>query len=159
MAEKKRRALSPWTGLAFLVLLAASLLFAYRVIDAQRLPSGPVPIVWDQEACAQCHMHIGDPAFAAQLQLASGEVLNFDDPGCLFTWVASHAAPRHAVWFHHHEADRWLSDAQVGFVPASPTPMAYGLAAVEQSAAGARRFEDVLSEFRAKAGRTQRSLP
>jgi hypothetical protein len=160
MAEKNRRHPGPLAVSFGLALVAAGGLFAWRLLEAQRLPTGPVPIVWDQEACAQCKMHIGDPAFAAQVQLGSGEVLDFDDPGCLFTWVAAHEPEkRHAVWFHHHGADRWLAQAEVGFVPASPTPMDYGLAAVERSAAGAKSFDEVLAEFRARAGRTAGRLP
>ena len=50
--------------------------------------SGPQPIVWDHETCAECGMHIGNPAYAAQIQTREGRVLNFDDPGCLLLYVA-----------------------------------------------------------------------
>ena len=45
--------------------------------------SQPAPIAFDREPCAHCRMLISDPAFAAQLENADGEVASFDDPGCL----------------------------------------------------------------------------
>ena len=58
-AETDRR----WPWLLLLPLLALAVLI-YR---AQRLPEGPQPIVWDREACAHCHMHIGEPRFALMM--------------------------------------------------------------------------------------------
>jgi hypothetical protein len=95
-------------------------------------------------------MHVGEPAFAAQLQLRDGQVLDFDDPGCLFAWWEVHmahgpvgaalddAADVHAVYFHHARADRWLSLGEVGFVAAQATPMGFGFAAVAADEDGAR---------------------
>jgi hypothetical protein len=36
-----------------------------------------------------------------------------------------------AIWYHDAFADRWLSEAQVAFVPVEGSPMGYGLGAVE----------------------------
>ena len=72
-------------GLALGVTVALALVIIVRF--TQRLPSGPVLIVWDREACAECHMHVGEPRFAAQLQTEEGDVLNFDDPGCLLRYA------------------------------------------------------------------------
>lgn len=127
--------------------------FAWLLVRAQRLPDGPVPIVWDKEPCAECRMHIGDPHFAAQLQLADGRVLDFDDPGCLFTWLAAHDEAVHAAWFRHHRADGWLSSTEVGFVKEAHSPMGFGLAAVARTEPGARSFDEVLREFRERPGR------
>lgn len=145
----------PLTLLALGATLAG-LAFAWAWSMAQRLPEGPVTVVWDKEACAECRMHIGDPSFAAQLQLTDGRVLDFDDPGCLFTWLAGHEDALHATWFHHHEVDRWLSADEVGFVSVEQSPMGFRLAAVGAAVPGARRFAAVRAEFRGcreRAGR------
>lgn len=113
-------------------------------------PEGPVPIVWDREACAECRMLVGEPKFAAQLQTREGDVLNFDDPGCLLRYVSLKKPQTHAIYFHHHKEDRWLPRAQVGFVPASPTPMGYGLAALPRTTAGALSFEQAMSQVMQK---------
>jgi hypothetical protein len=110
---------------------------AFVVARAQRLPEGPVEIVWDREACAHCKMHIGDPAFAAQLQTRDGRVLDFDDPGCLLRYEAEEHPEEHAVYFHELRGKRWLRRDQVGFVEVTPTPMGYGLGAVELGTPGA----------------------
>ncbi|MEI8258540.1 MAG: hypothetical protein WCJ30_22940, partial [Deltaproteobacteria bacterium] len=92
---------------------------------------------WDRAACAHCHMHVGDAHYAAQLQTTDGDVLNFDDPGCLFLYVRDVHPSAHAVYFHHSSEDRWLRRDAVGFVPAERTPMGFGLAAVARGARGA----------------------
>ncbi|MBS1149974.1 MAG: protein NosL [Myxococcaceae bacterium] len=147
--ESSRRLLPLLLGAA---VVAAALGFFWELRAAQRLPEGPVPVVWDKEACASCKMHIGQPEFAAQLQLADGQVLDFDDPGCLFTWLSEHEDPVHAIWFHHHHEERWLSQDDVGFVTVAPTPMGYGLGAVDRSTPGAKSFEQVREEFRRNRG-------
>ncbi|MBI4815901.1 MAG: nitrous oxide reductase accessory protein NosL [Deltaproteobacteria bacterium] len=118
-------------GLAGLVGLTGG--FGWLLVRAQALPTAVVPVVWDKEACAQCRMHVGEPAFAGQIQVKDGRVLNFDDPGCLIDWMTRHSDPIHAVYFHHFKDDRWISKEITRFVEASPTPMSYGLGAVDGS--------------------------
>jgi hypothetical protein len=123
-----------------LLIVAISLVAAVGVIVAvrytQQLPEGPVAVAWDREACAHCHMHVGEPAFAAQLQTTSGEVLNFDDPGCLFKYLEERRPAVHAIYFHHLREDRWMSAEETAFVPVSQSPMGYDLGAVERGTPG-----------------------
>jgi copper chaperone NosL len=119
-----------WLALAALVGLAALALLLHR---AQRLPDGPEPIVWDQEACAHCRMLISAPEFAAQLQDEDGRVFDFDDPGCLLRYVSERQPRVHALWFRHAQEDRWLRADQVAFRRVAETPMDWGLAAVDAS--------------------------
>ncbi|MGM0575845.1 MAG: hypothetical protein ACQEXJ_08970 [Myxococcota bacterium] len=93
---------------------------------------GPVDIVWDKETCAWCHMHVSEPAFAAQVRTREGDVHVFDDPGCLFAWQADRHADLEGVWFHHVDEDRWIPADDAAFVERSPTPMGYGLGAVDR---------------------------
>ena len=90
-------------------------------------------------------MLVGDPKFAAQLQTVEGEVLNFDDPGCLLRYVARHKPRLRESYFHHVKEERWLSQAQVGFLPASPSPMGYGLGAVPRQTPGALHYEQAMA--------------
>lgn len=120
---------------------------------SQQLPQGPVPIVWDKEACAYCRMHVGDPHFAAQVQVEDGRVLSFDDPGCAFHWLEANAqAPLHAVYFHHWREERWLPMAEAAFVPASPTPMGFGLGAVPAGTPGALTVDEARAQAMRKTG-------
>lgn len=135
MAERVRRGTSWWP--IAVTALGLGLAAAGALLWAQRLPSGPEPVAWDRAACAHCHMHVGDAHFAAQLQTSEGDVLDFDDPGCLFAYLRERHPRLHAVYFHHVREDRWLRRDEVGFVPAARTPMGFGLAAVARTTPGA----------------------
>jgi hypothetical protein len=118
------------------LLLALALVTAVVAFDRFNqvtLPEGAVPVVWDGEVCEHCKMHVGDPRFAAQLQTTEGDVLNFDDPGCLFDYLQSHEASIHARYFRNHVEDGWLSESEAGFLPAEDSPMGYGIRAVPKS--------------------------
>lgn len=136
--------------LALAVLAAVGLGVGALLSRATALPSGPVAIVWDREACAHCRMHVGEPAFAAQAQLADGTVLNFDDPGCLLSWLDQEPPPLHALYFHHSREDRWLGREQVGFVPAEHTPMGFGLGAVDKTASAAIGLAEAQAQLRGR---------
>jgi hypothetical protein len=137
-------------GLAAASALVGALAFVLNATQA--LPEGPVEPVWDAQACAHCRMHVGEPAFASQLQLTDGRVLGFDDPGCLFLALSDHPAETlHAIYFRHHDRPDWLTPAQVGFVAAAHTPMGFGLAAVERERPGAIDFETARGRTLAKA--------
>lgn len=108
--------------------------FAWRAVTA--LPDGPEPVAWDKAACGECRMHVGDKRFAAQLQTKGGQVLEFDDPGCLFNYLEHKRPAVHATWFRHLREDRWVRGDQAGFVEAEQSPMGHGLGAVDRGAPG-----------------------
>jgi len=116
------------------------------VVACTRGGSGPMPIAYDKESCAYCHMLIGDPRFAAQLVTEDSGVVNFDDPGCLLRFVAEQHPRARAIWFRDSQRDRWLSAAEVGFVRATSTPMGWGLAAVDGHTPGAITFEQASAQ-------------
>lgn len=145
MAEKRTPLRYALYALLASVIAGAA---AMGVHLAQALPSGPEPIAWDREACAHCRMQVGDPHYAAQLQTADGQVLDFDDPGCLLSYLGSHKPAVHAIYFRHLRADRWLTASEVGFIDAGPTPMGYGLGAVEASTPGALTMEQAIARTR-----------
>lgn len=123
------------------------------VVRAQAPPSGPEPVVWNHTPCSRCSMLVGDPGFAAQLHAADGSVHHFDDPGCLLLFEAESREPAHGVWLHHRHEDRWLSREQAGFTAAEPTPMGYGLAAVDADESGALGWEAALEQVRLRDAR------
>lgn len=139
-----------WPAVA--VALAAAGLWLF-ISQAESLPRGPQPVVWDKTPCAECRMAVSEPAYAAQLQTADGTVLDFDDPGCLFLYLDEVAPQVHAVYLHHVREDRWVPRELVGFVAAGPSPMDYGLGAVDRAAEGGATFDEarerVLSAQRA----------
>lgn len=133
-------------GLAVLGALAAAVVII--VSRGTRVPDGPVPIVWDREPCAHCHMQIGEPRHAVQLITTEGRVVSFDDVGCAIGYLRQHKPAVHRLWFHG-EGESWLGVDAVGFVKTEVTPMGSGLLAVERREADARTFDQVLQDFEA----------
>jgi hypothetical protein len=118
-------------------LAAVAGLVAMLVLRGRPLPDGPVDIVWNREPCAHCHMLVGEPAFAGEIVTTAGDVVVFDDPGCLVRYLEERKPEVHRIWFHDSTRDRWLSADEVGFVAGATTPMNYGLAAVPSATPGA----------------------
>jgi|SoiMethySBSTD1v2_1073268.scaffolds.fasta_scaffold266747_3 hypothetical protein len=148
MSPRRRR--FPAGALLAAVVVAAAGAFVGLVVRSQARPEGPVPIVYDKEACAHCHMQIGDPRLAAQAQLQNGAVLNFDDPGCLLVWLEQAPEQPRAIWLRSYREDRWLSRASAAFIDVGETPMGFGLGAVERGTPGAFGWEEAATRVRAK---------
>jgi len=124
--------------------VAAALFFIMR---SEALPSGPVDVVWDHTQCAECRMSVSERAYAAQLQTEDGQVLNFDDPGCLFQYERHNTIPVHAVWYRHVREDRWVAEAEAAFVASGPSPMGYDLGAVDAGTEGAQAVAEVRARY------------
>jgi copper chaperone NosL len=88
-------------------------------------------------------MLIGEPAFAAEIVTTSGDVIVFDDPGCLVRYLDEHKPEVHRIWFHDSTRDGWLAADQVGFVAGASTPMNYGMRAVPATTPGAIALDHV----------------
>lgn len=124
--------------------VAAALLF-WAVRSTQAPPEGPVAVPWDQVRCTRCGMLVSERGFAAQLHTGDGEILHFDDPGCLLLHEHAHAPEATRVYFQEMRGDAWLTRAEAGFIPAETTPMGYGLGAVERTTADALSPEAALA--------------
>lgn len=135
---------------ALLIIAFVAVTYAFVRYNRVALPEGPVPVVWDGEVCTYCKMHVGDPRFAAQLQTTDGEVLNFDDPGCLFDYLGSHSPSIHALYFGNHGGDGWLREEETGFIEVSDSPMGYGIAAVPRDRAGAQSIDWARARVKAR---------
>lgn len=119
-------------------LLAGGLLLvgaAAVLLPSYSRPPGPIEPAWDRSVCARCGMLISDPHFASQLRTADGDRLQFDDPGCLLTWVGERRPELDGVWFRDYQSNGWIPGAEVVFVPLESveTPMGYGLGAARHA--------------------------
>jgi hypothetical protein len=103
-------------------MLAASLLAACA-------PEGPLPVPLDRVACARCGMLVGDARFAGQIHTQGGEVLFYDDPGCLPLHAEERRDDLRAHWFHAQDGERWIPGDEAAFAQGEATPMGYGLGA------------------------------
>jgi copper chaperone NosL len=129
-------------AIALAVLGVLALGVALVVRGSGGLPDEPVPVAWDRETCGHCHMHVGDPRYAAQLVTEDGDVLVFDDVGCALDYLAQHRPRVHRLWFHG-EGDRWIEAGEVAFLSAHTTPMGSGLVAVDAGTPGAKTLAEV----------------
>lgn len=127
-------------ALAVLVALAAGIFVLVR--GSGGLPDAPVPVAWDRETCGHCHMHVGEPRYAAQLVTEDGEVINFDDVGCALDYLTAKQPRVHRLWFHG-EGDRWILADDVAFLATHTTPMGSGLVAVDAGTPGAKTLAEV----------------
>lgn len=117
------------------------LALAWCALACRSIPDAPTAIAYDREACAHCHMLIGDPRYAAQLVTADGDVLDFDDPGCALRYLAEVHPRVHRLWFRDAARDRWIAASEVRFARGAVTPMGYGLSATDASTPGALDLE------------------
>jgi copper chaperone NosL len=101
--------------------------------DATRPPT----VRFGEEACAFCRMIISDERFAAARVSTSGEVLKFDDVGCLLRHEADDPQPAAAYWVHNFRGPDWLNAREAVYVPSGrvASPMGYGLVAVPNAQA------------------------
>ncbi len=140
--------ISKWGLLAVAVLVAGIAVLVVLVWRAQHPAEGVQPIVWDKEACAECGMAISTPAFAAQLQTVDGQVLDFDDPGCLLIYENKVKPEVRAIYFHAVNSHEWLSRDEVAFEKTDRSPMGYDLGAVPRSTPGAISYGEALAKMR-----------
>lgn len=133
MAAPRRR-WGPVVGALVALALGAALVVA--LLRAGSPPEGPVEVPLDAATCARCRMLVSDPSFAAQLHTRRGEVLFFDDPGCLLLHLGEDEArsgePGHAAWVHHLRKDHWIPLERARFVSVPRSPMGYDLGATSE---------------------------
>lgn len=112
-------------------------------------PPEPQRVAYDHSACDDCGMLVSDPRFAAQLVEGDGHRRTFDDPACLFRFVAANHPSIRGAWFRDATAplgeDAWLPYDGVGFVVSDGAPMGGGFAAVPVGTAGAVSFGEASS--------------
>jgi hypothetical protein len=74
-------------------------------------------------------MLVSEASFSGQMHTQNGDVLFYDDPGCLLLDAQQRGEQVRGHWFHDTDSERWLSAEDVAFAQIDPTPMGYGLAA------------------------------
>ena len=101
----------------------------------------PRPLAYGTETCSHCHMTLADRRFGAELVLATGRVVPFDDTGCLITFLATDSvttAPIHSIHVVDFLAPHALLDAFTALFLVSDsiqTPMDYHIAALSRGSA------------------------
>lgn len=143
MTARRSRVRWNWVLAGGIVLVVGGVL-ALVIAGNEALPQGPVPVVWNRTSCAECGMAVSERGYAAQLQTRNGEVLDFDDPGCLFRYLRKEAPGIHEIYFHHVREDRWIRRDKAAFIPSGPSPMGFDLGAVDGGTSGALSYDDAM---------------
>lgn len=149
--EAKTKLRIPVIGALGAILVAA--VAAALIILAQSPAANVRPIIWDRESCSHCGMAISNARFACQLQTRSGKIYDFDDPGCLLTFLDEKHPQVRAIYFHALAGDRWIKAAEAAFVRGENTPMGYGFGAVPAGTPGAISLEQARREAGQHAAR------
>jgi copper chaperone NosL len=104
-------------------------------------PTGPEPIVWGRDTCAQCRMHLTGPGFAGELRDGHGRLTKYDDVGCLVRAMRGMHEEMPGVWVEDHAGGGFvpLLGAHLVRTGSGETPMGSGLVAFADEDA-ARRF-------------------
>lgn len=106
-------------------------------------PNAPPTVAYDHVACDHCGMLVGDPASTAVLVDRDGNQRNFDDPGCLFSYIVAEHPQIAKLWFF--DGQTWYREDEVAFTTDANTPMGSGLHAVPAGTPGAIGFGEASS--------------
>jgi len=92
----------------------------------------PEPIHVGEDVCANCRMAIIEPQFASEIILSSGEVLKFDDLGCLAARSKSTETPvMQNTFVNDYLTREWINGEKAVIVRGATvqTPMGSGAVA------------------------------
>jgi copper chaperone NosL len=119
------------------IRLVAALPFLVLCLSSGCSPSENRPAeILSEDMCAHCRMAISNLRFASEIILESGEVLKFDDLGCLAAYQSSHSDRNvTAVFVKDYETKNWLLWQKAVIVTTGVfTPMGSGEVAFGDSA-------------------------
>ena len=113
----------------------------------------PRVINYERDICAQCLMGIADSLWAVQTINSHGEVLWFDDIGCLNdnmktpNWKKFKDDGKIQIWVGNTEKGGWIDAKKAFFNYGKHTPMGYGYSAVSTPADTTFTFDQVMKRI------------
>ncbi|GIW45473.1 MAG: hypothetical protein KatS3mg077_2755 [Candidatus Binatia bacterium] len=122
----------------------AGLLFPVLILVQGCEPRGPVELSSGAVECAQCHMTIVDPRFAAQVHTDKGRVVFFDSIECALRFVGQNRTRVRTVYLRSFGGPpRWIeaSEARIARWAGFRSPMGGNLAAFESELEARQWFE------------------
>ncbi len=133
-----------------LSVLSAGLMFA----ACNREPDySPRVINYERDICAQCLMGIADSLWAVQTINSQGDVLWFDDIGCLNeymktpNWKKFDNGGKVQIWVGNTENGGWIDAKKAYYNYGKHTPMGYGYSAVSTPADTTFAFDEVMKRI------------
>jgi copper chaperone NosL len=105
--------------------------------------TGPEPIAYGRDACAECRMILSRPGFAGEVRTADGTLRKYDDVGCLLQAMLRQRGEMPEAWVEDHTDGGLvpLLTATLVRLRKADTPMGRGIVAFADADA-ARHFAD-----------------
>lgn len=99
--------------------------------------TGPEPLRYGVDACAECRMQVTRPGFGGELRDADGRLTTYDDVGCLIRAMLKRRGAMPEAWVEDHAGGGFISLLSAHLVrgPGAETPMGYGIVAFRDEAA------------------------
>lgn len=97
--------------------------------------------IYPEDMCTLCRMAVSDERFACELLVDHGEVLKFDDIGCMEQYLRTKPETRTVVetFYKDYERKGWIAAARATVVETDVmTPMGSGKVAFADSEAAAK---------------------
>ncbi|MDO8896187.1 MAG: hypothetical protein Q7V19_00945 [Bacteroidales bacterium] len=140
------------------VLIAVILLLASNACK-RNVDQSPREIHFDRDICVLCLMGLADPKYSAQSINTRGDIVWFDDLGCLIFFMESPDWERFGgetavSYIADSETGEWLKVEEAWYTYGKQTPMGYGYSAVKQKVDTA--FDYPTTVKRIKEGVTMR---
>lgn len=143
------------------IIVISIALIALIVISCNHKPDfTPRIINYERDICAQCLMGIADSLWAVQAINSQGNVLWFDDIGCLEeymhtpNWKKFFNNQKVKIWVGNTDGGGWIDAEKAYYNFGKHTPMGYGYSAVPVANDSTFTFQQVME--RIKQGKTMR---
>jgi copper chaperone NosL len=136
------------------ILLFTTLLLVFMVSCKHETDYSPRDINYDRDICAQCLMGIAEQQWAVQAINSHGEVLWFDDIGCLNEYMKGDDWKKFSnngkvqIWVG--DADhkgKWLDAGKAYYRYGDHTPMGYGYSAVAEPGDSTFTYDETLERI------------
>ena len=137
-----------------LITLLLAAMACNRSVD-----QSPREINFDRDVCINCLMGLADQKYSAQAINKYGDVIWFDDLGCLVQYMDTEDWKRFdgesaQMWIGDCETGEWLDVKKAWYRYGDRTPMGYGYGALKNKADSTYDFETVVK--RIHEGKTMR---
>ena len=143
------------------ILLISLLVTVFVSACKHETDYSPRKINYDRDICVQCLMGIAEQPWAVQAINSHGDVIWFDDIGCLNEYMKGDAWKRFKgdgkvqIWVGDSEHEgKWLDAEKAYYTFGKHTPMGYGYSAVEKPGDSTYTYKEVLK--RIDEGKTMR---
>jgi len=121
----------------WIVLLALLAGLSLDGCGEDRAKGGAAKIHWDRDMCERCKMVVSERKYAAEIvNPKNDKVYYFDDLGCAVLWLEEEKIPwakEAKIWVTDAKTGKWLDARTAKYTDDSITPMAYGIAAFDNT--------------------------